>query len=125
MGVNQKLRIAASFGDTESVLRCLSQKNWGPLVQHDKRLSAVVCALMCAIINGHEDCVKLLLPHSDVMAVNDDGLTACQLARHHGYPGLADMINVYMAQREASLISDHVSSGPTQEPKRRAPRQRI
>lgn len=146
--INKQLIEAAKFGSTTEVKRCLGHPTCDPLAIDRWDRSALMwaagngdeecmrlllprsdalakdylgySALMWAAIHGDETCVKLLLPVSDALTVNNDGKSTSQIARDHGYPGLADMIDAYvLAQDEVTLISDHISTETTQKLKRK------
>ena len=56
--------------------------------------------------------VELLLPLSDALAKNDDGLTAGGLASKHRHDGLARFIDAHaLAQSEHAALERAVGSG--------------
>lgn len=76
-----KLIEAAREGSVDEVKRCLSVKGCDAVAS---RSVLGATALMLASINGHEECVKILLPHSDALAQDGGGFTALMAAAGNG-----------------------------------------
>lgn len=78
--INDELMKAAIGGWIKEVRRCLNEATCNPLSKDEYGFSA----LMWAVWNGHDECVKLLLPHSDPLAQNMNGDSALMLAAAGG-----------------------------------------
>lgn len=79
-GVNERLKEAAKTGSTVELKALLRDPGCNPLLMDDIGMTA----LMCAAHSGHEECVGLLLPVSDMLDKDSCGLTALMHAVRKG-----------------------------------------
>ena len=106
--IHKRLREAAKAG-SELELRALLREPGCDALAQDK---FGMTALMHASVWGRESCVGLLLPMSDALTENNNGLTASGLAAYFGHEGLARFIDAYaLAQAERAALGVAAGSG--------------
>ena len=69
-------------------------------------------ALRRAAERGHAECVRLLLPASDPLAVGIDGLDAAGSARQGGHAQVAGMIEAFIEAQALSGLAQHSKGSP-------------
>lgn len=92
------LLAASAAGQAEVVTELLPY--FPPLDATD---AAGMSALMHLCVQGHAEAVSLMLSHgADSTLLSRDGMTACDLARHHGHPDIADRIDASLRMTDDS-----------------------
>lgn len=76
----------------------------------NRDVSSERCALMLAIEENRVECVKTLLPFSDIRACDFDGLTPLALAKLAGRGECANAIHLHLVMLDAAAISSHIAN---------------
>ena len=115
--IDVRLRAAARNGN-EFLLKELCRKPGCNALSKDVHGQT---ALMWAAFHGHEACVRLLLPVSDVLDKDKAGWTASSWAKEEEHESLVKFLEAYeLSQTERTTIGGAVS--PSTPRKRAAPR---
>lgn len=96
---------AATFGRVETIIQCLANG-----ANQKARDTAGLTALMCAAYEGDIECLKILLPVSDLMDADGAGNTALSLAARspNPYVALALIEGFGKAQLEKKVMETSV-----------------
>ena len=105
---HERLKEAAKLGSGLKLRALLNDPGCDALAKDRRGLTA----LMWAASNGHERCVRLLVPESDALAKDHKGLTASGWAADRGHHFLVQVIDAYaLAQSEQVALGVAVCVG--------------